>query len=575
MLRSQYFAPTLKETPSDAVATSHKLLLRAGLVRPLSAGIWTFLPLGWRAARKAEQIVREEMERIGGQEFHFPALNPIDIWNETGRATDFGEELFRLTDRKGRINCLAPTHEEVVCATARGEIRSWRDLPQIWFQIQTKFRDEPRPRGGMLRMRQFIMKDSYSLDRDEEGLDRSYDLHRQAYERIFQRAGLDYFIVGASSGLMGGAQSQEFMVESDAGEDTIARCPSCGYAANIEVASSVVEKPDQGEAGTLNEVATPGQRTVDEVSAYLQVHPSRMVKTLIFATGSGPLMALVAGDDEISEAKLMKAAGGLVRPAHPDEVREWLGVEVGYIGPHGNRTMPVYADLRLEDAVGMITGANRADHHVSGLDLARDARPDEYVDLRVVREGEGCPVCGQGLRLIRAIELGHIFKLGTKYSSAMGAVYLDESGGERPIVMGSYGIGIERILAAAVEGQADGDGIRWNSALTPVDAVIIPLGSGEDDVTRVAGDIEMLLEEEGLAVLLDDRDARAGVKMKDADLMGAPAQVIVSPRNLASGTVELKNRWTGARNFVDPSSIAIAVEEILEECRPMLRDEAD
>jgi len=567
MRRSHFFAPTLKETPADASATSHKLMLRAGLARPLSAGIYSYLPLGWRAALKAVQIIREEMERIGAQEFFLPALNPIDVWDETGRSKDFGEEMFRLTDRKGRPHCLAPTHEEIICSLARGEVRSWRDLPQSWFQIQMKFRDEPRPRGGLLRIRQFIMKDSYSLDRDVEGLDRSYDLHRQAYERIFSRCGLDWFIVGASSGLMGGAQSQEFMVESDAGEDTIARCSHCGYAANIEVATSSIEHVADGPQKELTEVHTPGMKTVEQVSAFLKIPPSQLVKTLIYISPTGPVMALISGEDELSEAKLTKAIGGLVRPAHPDEVREALNAEVGYLGPQGDHGLPIYADHRLEDVSGLASGANRNDYHVVGLDFTRNVHPDEFVDLRAVREGEGCPNCGQSLKLVNAIELGHIFKLGTKYSSAMGAAYLDEEGRENPIVMGSYGIGVERIVAAAIEAHADADGIRWNSALTPFDVTIVPIG-GDEAVVQLAERLYTELREDGFDVLLDDRDARPGVKMKDADLIGVPAQIIVSPRNLAEDKVEIKNRWTGERQFVTAEMAAETVEKILEGSKP-------
>ncbi len=570
MYRTHYFIPTLKETPAEATATSHKLMLRAGMVRMLAAGIYTFLPLGWRVALKVAQIIREEMERIGGQEFQFPALNPIDIWDETGRSKDFGEEMFRLTDRKGRLNCLAPTHEEVVCATARGEIRSWRDLPQIWFQIQTKFRDEPRPRGGMLRIRQFIMKDSYSLDRDEEGLDISYNKHRQAYERIFQRCGLNYFIVGASSGLMGGGQSEEFMVESDAGEDTIVRCDKCGYAANIEVATSTIESAFCGESEPLHEVYTPGKRTVEEVSKFLNVPPNRLIKTLIYITSDGPVMALICGDDELSESKLVKAVGELVRPAHPEEVREFMNADIGYLGPHGEHTMPVYADLRLEDTYGLISGANRNDYHIVGIDIARDVKPDEFVDLRMVKQGEGCPVCGNPVRLVTTIELGHIFKLGIKYSQAMNATYLDEAGNERPIVMGSYGIGIERILAAAVEGNADKDGIRWNSAIAPLDVIIIPLGSVHDEIMVKAKDIYKSLTNHGFSVLLDNRDARAGVKMKDADLLGVPIQIVVSERNLEKGLIEIKNRWSGERKFIEPSVLKTVIEKTLEDTKPKL-----
>ncbi len=566
MRRSHFFAPTLKETPTDAIATSHKLMLRAGLIRPLAAGVYSFLPLGWRAATKASQIVREEQDDIGGQEFFLPVINPIEVWEETGRAQDFGPEMFRLKDRKDRSYCLAPTHEEIICSLARGELRSWRDLPQMWYQIQMKFRDEPRPRGGLLRIRQFLMMDAYSLDRDEEGLDRSYEHQRQAYIRTFERCGFDYYIVQASSGLMGGSQSEEFMVDSDAGEDTVARCLSCGYAANLEVATSTIDRVDDGPESTMTEVATPGKRTVDEVSAFLNIPPSRMVKTLVFAGSTGPVIALIAGDDELSEAKLTRVVGSMIRAAHPEEVKEWMNADVGYLGPQGDRSIPIYADLRLEDAKGLVSGANRNGYHVVGLEMGRDVQPDSYLDLRVVHEGEGCPVCGEALKLKKSIELGHIFKLGTKYSAAMGATFLDELGVEKPIVMGSYGIGIERIVASAVEAHADKDGIRWNTALAPFDATILSIGGGDEAVNTLAETLYQDLKAEGFEVLLDDRDARPGVKMKDADLIGIPAQVVVSARNMAEGKIEMKNRWTGERTFVAPEEVGDAIEKILAEC---------
>ncbi len=568
MRLSHYFAPTLRETPADATVASHRLMLRAGLIRMLSAGIYSYLPLGWSSLRKAMNIVREEMENIGAQEFQLPGLNPIEIWEETGRSAGFGEEMFRLKDRKGHLHCLAPTHEEIICSIARGHLRSWRDLPQIWFQIQTKFRDEPRPRGGALRMRQFIMKDSYSLDRDIEGLDHSYSLHREAYERIFSRCGLDFFIVGASSGLMGGSQSQEFMVESASGEDEVARCDGCGYSANMEVATSLVNPVRSGEPGPLTEVSTPDQRTVDEVSAFLNIPIDRLVKTLLYVSPSGPLMALVSGEDELSENKLMSIAGGTVRPAAADEVLDWMGAEIGFLGPHGDHKMPVYADLRLEDGKGLVTGANRNGYHVTGLEFGRDIVPDEYVDLRVISEGEDCPTCGKPLRIVKSIEIGHIFKLGTKYSEAMGATYLDQNGIEHPIVMGSYGIGIERIVAAALEGSEDANGIRWNSALAPIDALVIPLNVSDDTVVNQAEDIYRQLNQSGISTIIDDRDARPGVKMKDADLLGIPAQVIVSPRNLANDTIEIKNRWNGERLYIKPAEVKDVVEDILDKCRP-------
>ena len=570
MRLSHFFAPTLRETPADAATPSHRLMLRAGLVRMLSAGIYSYLPLGWNAIRKAMQVVREEMDLIGAQEFQLPGLNPIEVWDETGRSTGFGEEMFRLTDRKGHVHCLAPSHEEIICSIARGHLRSWRDLPQIWYQIQTKFRDEPRPRGGVLRMRQFIMKDSYSLDRDEDGLDVSYDLHREAYKRIFERCGLDYFIVGASSGLMGGSQSQEFMVESAYGEDEVARCDHCGYAANLEVATSLVESVTEGEPGTLTEVATPNQRTVDEVSSFLNIPVGRLVKTLIYVSQSGPIMALISGRDDLSEDKLTAIAGGPVRPATPEEVIEWMGAEVGFLGPQGNHGIPIYADLRLEDGTGLASGANRNGYHVIGLELGRDGVPDEYVDLRVVNEGESCPKCDYPLRIVKSIEIGHIFKLGTRYSSAMGATFLDEEGHEKPIVMGSYGIGIERILAAAIEGGEDENGIRWNSVLAPVECIVIPLNVSEEDVVNHAEKLYSQILKANVSTLLDDRDARPGVKMKDADLIGIPAQVIVSPRNLEKGVVEIKNRWSGERNYVKPEEVLEKIKDILESCKPKI-----
>lgn len=567
MRRTNFFAPTLRETPADATAVSHKLMLRAGLVRMLAAGIYSYLPLGWSTAHKIMNIIREEMNSIGAQELLLPALTPIDVWDETGRSKDFGEIMFRLTDRKNHPYCLAPTHEEIICSLARGHIRSWRDLPQTWYQIQSKFRDETRPRGGMLRMRQFFMKDSYSLDRDEAGLDKSYELHHRAYERIFERCGLNYFIVGASSGLMGGGQSQEFMFESESGEDEVVKCDKCGFAANIEVASTNPPPVPQGKEGNLEEVSTPGKRTVEEVSAFLGIPPGQMVKTLVYSSPSGPIIVLVSGEDEISEEKLSVVAGGSIRPANPEEIRDKMKSDIGFLGPQGDHGLPIFADLRLEETKGMVTGANRNEYHVTGLTAGRDFQPDEYVDLRSVKAGEECPVCGSTVRIIHAIEIGHIFKLGTKYSSAMQANFLDENGQEHPIVMGSYGIGIGRILAAAIEGSADEFGIRWNSAIAPMDAVIIPLGS-DDAVIKTSENIYSNLRKAGLDVLIDDRDVRPGVKMKDADLIGIPAHVIVSTRNLAKEQIEVKNRFRNERHYVKLVEVEEAVLNIIEECLP-------
>jgi prolyl-tRNA synthetase len=550
---SQALIPTLKETPSDAVIPSHALMIRAGLIRQLAAGIYSELPFGWRAARKAMQIVREEMDRIGAQELFLPVLTPIEIWEETGRAADFGDEMFRLKDRKGHAMSLGPTHEEIICDLARAFVRSYRDLPQTWYQIQTKLRDEPRPRSGVLRARQFIMKDSYSLDADEEGLDRSYQLHAEAYRRIFERCGLKFFEVGASSGLMGGSGSEEFMVESPHGEDSVARCNSCSYSANLQVAASrpepIDDPPQNNPHAEPQMVATPEKRTIEEVSGFLNVKPERLIKTLVYVASDKPIMALVAGDDELNEDKLMRAVG-VFRPAHPDEIKELFKTEVGFLGPYRAPQMPIYADLRLRGGKNRITGANKDHYHVTGVEVDRHFKPDHWADLRTIKEGEGCPICHGNLRLAKAIEIGHIFKLGTKYSSAMGANFLDAQGHEKPIIMGSYGIGIGRIVACAIELYHDDAGIVWPKSLTPYDVLVIGLNMKETQIREQADKIYAELQNAGLAVLFDDRDVSPGFKFKDADLLGIPVQVVVSPKNLKQGQVEVKDRSSGQRTLI-------------------------
>ncbi len=553
---SRAFIPTLKEIPADAVIPSHRLMIRSGMIRQLAAGVYSELPFGWKAAKKAMEIVREEMDRIGGQELFLPVLNPVEVWEETGRAGDFGDEMFRLKDRKGHQMCLAPTHEEIICDIARAFVRSYRDLPQIWYQIQTKMRDEPRPRCGVLRARQFIMKDSYSLDVDEEGLDKSYNLHAEAYRRIFTRCGLKFFEVGASSGLMGGTGSQEFMMESVYGEDSVALCASCQYAANLEVAASRPKpiKDHQADADHAEpeRVATPEKRTIEEVSGFLKVSPQRLIKTLVvMADGEKPTMVLLAGDDELQESKLLTALGSPFRPAHPDEIKELFGCEAGFLGPVKAPKMPILADLRLKGGKNRITGANEDHFHITGVDVGRHFKPDRYADLRTVKDGEGCPQCKGALRVSNAIELGHIFKLGTKYSSAMGANVLDANGKEHPIVMGSYGIGIGRILACAIELGCDENGISWPSTLAPYIVVLIGVNLRDEKVAGKAEEIYQALQSQGIDVLYDDRDVSPGIKFKDADLLGMPYQVLVSPKSLAAGGVEIKSRSTGQRSIVN------------------------
>ena len=560
---SKSFIPTLKEIPSDAVNTSHKLMLRAGLIRSLGAGIYSYLPLFQKVLQKVTTIIREEMNAVGAQELLLPALNPIEIWEETGRHADFGHEKFNFKDRKGHEMTLAPTHEEIICDLARNEIRSYKDLPQVWYQIQTKFRDEPRPRSGVLRTRQFIMKDAYSLDSSWEGLDKSYDDQKSAYKKIFARCGLDFFIVGASSGLMGGSGSQEFMVESPGGEDTCAVCATCGYAANLEVAESRLRYRYEEESKDYSEVHTPNQKTIDEVSKFLKRKPEQFVKALLYIADEKPVMILLNGQDDLSESKLGTLLGTAVRPAHPEEVLEHTGVNAGFIGPVGlKKGVRLLVDETLKNARGMVCGANKNDYHLIDVDLEKHgAKPHKYADLRNVKDGDPCPQCGKNMKIVRAIEMGHIFKLGTKYSDSMGASFLDKDSKSHPIIMGSYGIGIERIVAAHIEQWADDNGIVWNGEIAPHKVIILPLRV-EDEVMQAAEKMYSELTSAGFEPALDDRDIRAGVKFKDADLIGFPVQIVLG-KLFTEGKVEMKNRKTGER-------IECSIESIPDELKKML-----
>ncbi len=565
MRYSRAFIPTLRQLPADAQAVSHQLMLRAGLIRQLAAGVYSFLPLGWRVMQKVMRIIREEMDRIGAQEFHFPALNPAEIWQQTGRIQTMGDVLFHIKNREGLV--LAPTHEEVVAFHARQHIRSYRELPQIWYQIQPKFRNEPRPRFGVLRGRQFTMKDSYSLDADWEGLDRSYELHAQAYRRIFTRCGLRFFVVGASSGAMGGSASQEFMVESPAGEDTCARCSRCGYAANVEIARSAVEPTARlPESASLERFATPGVRTIDDLITQHGIPEERCAKALVYIADGEPVLVLLRGNDELNEAKLQAVLGAAaLRPATPEELRQYTGASAGSIGPIGLPTpMRIIADERLRDANELVSGANADGYHYRHIDLRRDCRIDLYADVRTVQPGEPCPECGAALEVVRAIEVGHIFKLGTKYSEALGARFLDEHGHERPIVMGSYGIGVERIIAAFIEQNHDEHGICWIPAIAPYHVHLLALGIERSDAVRQHSDeLYSSLWAAGVEVLYDDREESAGVKFNDADLLGLPLQLIVSARGLEAGTVEIKERRSGRRHHVALTEAVDKVAELL------------
>src|SRR5689334_20673725 len=551
---SRYFIPTLREDPADAEVVSHKLLLRAGLIRQLAAGVYSFLPLGQRVALKVMQILREEMNAIGGQEFFLPALHPAEIWQESGRWYAIGDEMFRFKDRKGTDMCLGMTHEEVFTTIARSEIRSYKQLPQVWYQIQTKFRDEARPKSGLIRIRTFIMKDAYTFDVDRAGLDKSFIDQREAYKKIFTRCGIQFLIVEASSGAMGGSESNEFMARTPAGEDVIVSCTNCDYAANLEKATSRLRDEIADEPGPAapEEFPTPGVRTIEDLTTFPGgADANRQIKSLVFiATIDGesqPVLVLLRGDHQLHEVKLADSLRATaVRPAHPEEIRDLLGASAGSLGGVGAKkrtpSLRIVADSALKNRRNMTTGANKDDHHLRGVDIERDIPVDEWLELRTVESGEECPRCETGvLEIFKGMEIGHIFKLGTKYSESMGATVLTQDGKEVPIVMGSYGIGVERIISAAVEQRHDDDGIIWPKSITPFD-VVVTITNIKDEKLRDAGEtLYQELQGAGLEVLLDDRDERAGVKFKDADLIGIPYRVTIG-RKIGDGIVELFDR---------------------------------
>jgi len=566
---SQAFIPTQKQIPADAEIPSHRLMLRAGMIRLHLAGVYSFLPLGWKVLRKVAQLIREEMNRIGAQEFLLPTLSRKEIWEKTGRWQQAGDLMFRLKDRRGTDLCLTPTHEEIFTAIAAGEIRSYRELPQIWYQIQTKFRDEPRPRSGVLRGRQFIMKDSYSFDVDQEGLERSYQLHRQAYLRIFRRCGLQTFAVRASSGIMGGSESEEFMISSPSGEDEAVLCKRCGYAANLEVATARERQSDSSPSHTYSQVEkifTPGKKTIEAVSEFLGFPPSRLMKSLLFISESGPVMALVSGEDQLNEAKLERELGCEFRPATPEEALELTGANLGFIGPVGlKEEVKILADLSLKGRDGLATGANQDDFHLKGLRPGRDFRVERYADLRTVRPGDPCSQCGAPLEICPAIEVGHIFKLGTRYSQALGATYLDPQGKQRPIVMGSYGIGLERIMASVIEQHSDKDGIVWPLSIAPYQIHLLPLNPAHQETRKLSEQLYQDLLKGGFEVLIDDRQLRAGTKFKDADLIGIPLRVTIGEKGLSQGKVEIRFRKSGAVIEVSKTEALAKIEEIVRE----------
>jgi len=567
------FIPTLREAPSDAESPSHKLMVRAGLIRQLSAGSYSYLPLGYRALRKAEAIVREEMDRAGAVELLMPSLHPPDLWQETGRFQAFGDTLMKVKDRKGATSVLGPTHEEVVTHLVRNEVKSWRQLPITLYQIQGKFRDEARPRHGIIRTREFVMKDAYSFDADEAGMNRSYQAMYDAYVRIYSRAELKFMPVEADTGLMGGDVSHEFMAVSPFGEDSVVTCDKCRYAANRERAECPAPAPAAGkdletrELLKLQETPTPGMATIEQVAGFLQVSPKSLVKTLVFRTNPGFLAALVRGDHEVNPSKLLRAAKAeSLELASPEEILAQTGGPIGFSGPVGLK-MRVLADHAVGVMANFVTGANRKDTHLVNVNLFRDVKPESFADLRMALPGDPCPRCGGTLGFTQGIEVGHVFKLGTRYSKRMNCSYLDENQQLHPMVMGCYGIGVNRILAAAVENHHDEGGIVWPRELAPYPAEVVTLDHKKLQVVEAGRDVHDALEKAGLDVLWDDRELAAGVKFADADLIGIPVRVTIGKKTVEAGTVDVRARNRKEQRSVPIAEAVEAVKRELSEYR--------
>jgi prolyl-tRNA synthetase len=547
MRLSQFHLPTLREDPADAEIVSHKMMFRTGMIRKVSSGIYAFLPLGWRVFRKVENIIREEMNRAGAQEVYLPAIHPAELWQETGRWYEYGKELLRMNDRHNRPYCFGPTHEEVITDLARKEIRSYRQMPLNLYQIQVKFRDEIRPRFGVMRAREFIMKDAYSFDVDDAASDVVYWKMYEAYQRIFTRCGLDFRPVEAESGLIGGSFSHEFMALASTGEETIASCTSCDYAANVKKAEIAVpgDQPVAGEETTaMEKVITPEIKTIEALSEFLKVPAYDLVKTLIFESDKGVVAALVRGDHEVNEIKLMTTLNvSRIELARDEEVERLTHSPKGFAGPIG-LTVPIIADYALKGMANFVTGANEKDAHLINVNLERDFQVDRFADIRMVMEEDRCPRCGGPFRFDRGIEVGQVFKLGKKYSEAMNATYLDDQGAEKPMVMGCYGIGLARTMAAIIEQNYDDDGTIFPMSVTPFHVIVVPVSDQNKALMDTAQQITQDLEKKGFEVLLDDRAERPGVKFKDADLIGVPLRVTLGEKNFDRGKLEIRRRKT-------------------------------
>ena len=563
---SSLFTPTLRDAPGDAEAISHKLLVRGGFIRQLHAGHYTYLPMGYRVRQKIIRIIQEEQDAIGGQEIQVPTMHPASIWQESGRWESMGDVMFRLEDRHGAPQALGVTAEEIF-ATVASELTSYKQLPQMWYQINTKFRDEARPKSGLLRVREFTMKDAYSFDLDEEGLDASFDRQHEAYLKTFSRFDLNAIPVEASSGNMGGSDSIEFMVQADAGEDDVVVCPSCGYGANIEKATSALAPVADGVGLDAPEkFPTPGIRTI----AALEEHATaeQQIKTMVFVVDGKVTLALLRGDHQLNEQKLADATqANAVRPATPDEAHAALGARPGSLGAYGVTDLPILADPALEGRSDMTTGANEDDWHYRGIDVARDIKIDDWVDLRQVSAGEACPKCATALEIVPTIESGHIFKLGRKYAETFGALVLNRDGKQQPVVMGSYGIGVDRAMATIVETHHDDNGIVWPTSVAPYEAVITIVQMKNEESIAAAEALYAELVAAGIDVLLDDRDARPGVKFADAELIGIPHRLGIGPKALADGNIEYTPRVTGETEMVPVADIAARVIDIVTAAR--------
>jgi prolyl-tRNA synthetase len=575
MRYSEMFLPTVREIPSDAEVSSHQLMIRAGMIRKLTTGIYSVLPLGYRTVKKVEEIIRQEMDAAGAQEVYLPAVQPAELWQESGRWKFYGKELLRFKDRHNRECCIGPTHEEVITDLVRNEVKTYRQLPRNLYQIQTKFRDEVRPRFGVMRCREFDMKDAYSFDADEQGANTSYDKMFKAYTRIFSRIGLDFRPVEADSGNIGGAYSHEFMVMADTGEDALIFCSTCPYAANLEkaeIARPQKQEIDPSAFKPLETIHTPNVRTIEEVSAFLGVTPGDIVKTLIFLADGKAVAVLIRGDEEVNEAKLRNYLGAdSVELATDDIVLEATNSPKGFAGAIGIKA-DVYADFSLMNMVNVVMGANREDYHVKNANLGRDYSVKAFAYLRIIKESDSCPRCGNPVRFARGIEVGHVFKLGTKYSKAMKATFLDRDGKEKFMVMGCYGIGVGRSVAAAIEQSHDDKGIIWPMTVAPFHVVIVPVNINDKSIAEAGETLYRDLMEDGVEVLLDDRDERAGVKFNDADLIGIPVRVTLGPKSLAEGNVEVRMRKTGETRTVPVKEAKTVIRDIVKDGLTSLND---